>query len=418
METPRKLSKAPKKLGFSGSNEDIFLAGHSLGGTCANTMMQAYSFPWAGLIVMGAFVDESGQGSLYNYPVPVLSLEGDLDGGMARPGRMALWVEQATQYGEEESSRTGISAIEAMSAFKPVVILRGISHSSFCPGFTVPHDLTPEMPVRDAAQAIGMISSAFLDLNTRQSGKIFRDAMEYMQVAVAKTKEFLEPMIKFYTLEVDSGRGLWEGGKTSEWCEIAQKKISGLSEKDAARITVSSKYLNSSLELERSRTSYHLDGDHLYINVTGHNGYDLDIINTGRIAAASEVGCKLVGADRIEEQLGITTDNPKVTCRDINEYAYQLAWESLDETAKDRYVTYGRPVCFLDDVTATASAGPAWVYQGMKIADNVTCLQVQSLVLESKLDSLILPGNHYCKLFSPARALDWMITDSLKPKPE
>jgi len=45
------------------------------------------------------------------------------------------------------------------------------------------------------------------------------------------------------------------------------------------------------------------------------------------------------------------------------------------------------------------------------------CLAVASLKEGPQaLDSDIFPGIHYCKLLSPARVIDYIMTDSLKDK--
>jgi hypothetical protein len=70
-----------------------------------------------------------------------------------------------------------------------------------------------------------------------------------------------------------------------------------------------------------------------------------------------------------------------------------------------------------DDFTATGNIGPLWVKESMRIKDDKenNCLEVASLVEgPTKLHSLLFPGVHYCKLISPARIVDFIMTDSLK----
>ncbi|CAE7816008.1 unnamed protein product, partial [Symbiodinium necroappetens] len=72
---------AAAKQGWNRTNdsENLWLAGHSLGATCANKLFQAYnahnssnsgSSPYAGMVVMGGYVDETGDYDLLGYPVP------------------------------------------------------------------------------------------------------------------------------------------------------------------------------------------------------------------------------------------------------------------------------------------------------------------------------------------------------------
>eukprot|EP00971_Amphidinium_carterae_P168181 3332293-Amphidinium_carterae.1 len=123
-------------------SKEVWIAGHSLGGVCANTLFQAgtkngVDFPYAGVIVMGSYVDVSGEHDVLHYPKPVLTLNAELDAGAARPGKTAIWWEQHLELrktlGEE-------AALES----KPVIILPKLNHSDFCPGFDVPGDLMAE----------------------------------------------------------------------------------------------------------------------------------------------------------------------------------------------------------------------------------------------------------------------------------
>jgi hypothetical protein len=110
----------------AGSANDTFLAGHSLGGTCAHQLIQAHSAPFAyhAMITMGSYVDETGKGDLINYPIPVLTLGAELDGGMARPGKLALWYEQF------QNITAASSPAQALQS-SPVIVLPGATLLQF-----------------------------------------------------------------------------------------------------------------------------------------------------------------------------------------------------------------------------------------------------------------------------------------------
>jgi hypothetical protein len=85
---------AAAALGYNGSTTaDVFIAGHSLGGVCAGTLAAAYyqnttevasgDDNYAAVVVMGSYVDGSDVAA---YPLPVLTLGAELDGGAGRPG--------------------------------------------------------------------------------------------------------------------------------------------------------------------------------------------------------------------------------------------------------------------------------------------------------------------------------------------
>ena len=78
---------------------------------------------------------------------------------------------------------------------------------------------------------------------------------------------------------------------------------------------------------------------------------------------------------------------------------------------------HGRPICYEPDTHALFNIGPLFISETIKIEDNGKCLDVTSLGLGPQpLDSLIFPGVYYCKVLSPARVIDYIMTDSLKPK--
>jgi len=146
-----------------------------------------------------------------------------------------------------------------------------------------------------------------------------------------------------------------------------------------------------------------------------HTDYYADVANTGSITAASEVACKLLSSDRVAQQMNTTAERPKVDCREINKRAVQLAESMAAPSTLERYRKSGRGWCFLEDEPVTGSIGPVWVFVSkLTLESNATCMAVASPVLKTELDGKIYPGNHYCKVLSPARVLDWMMTDSLK----
>ena len=66
---------------------------------------------------------------------------------------------------------------------KPVLILKGMDHSSFCPGFQVPGDIFPA-DITDSSMAnqiIGGVTANFLHLHTNQNDERKSEALEYLR---------------------------------------------------------------------------------------------------------------------------------------------------------------------------------------------------------------------------------------------
>jgi hypothetical protein len=405
------VDAAVKLTNFSGDfRKDAYLAGHSLGATCANYLMQGYTTdagvpPYAGLVAMGGYVDEQGKGSLPSYATPLLTLGAELDGGLARPSKLALWARQA---------RDDVAKELKDAWTKPVIVLPDIDHSDFCPGFAVPGDL-PSASTREAAlDSIGEAVAAFLTVQVGSNG--VDEARATLQKLSALSDEIMDPVLKALDLETVGGTGLFKPGAASPWCARAQQKMAGLSAADAALLTVEDSYKAGGHEFEHSRVHYELlPGGKLRVNTTSHCTYNIDIANVGMRNAATNVGCKLIGANRVAEELKVKT-NTSVTCGDMNKEAVAVAESLASRRVYDRYAASGRKWCFLEDTTVTGNIGPLFLLTGITLEERGDCLAVGALKLQTELDSKLFPGVHYCKVLSPARALDWIMTDSLKHK--
>ena len=78
--------EAAAELGWEASAMSAtFLTGHSLGAVCAATLAEAYEGEYDAAVVMGACVTD-----VASFPLPVLTLGAELDGGGARPGYLSL----------------------------------------------------------------------------------------------------------------------------------------------------------------------------------------------------------------------------------------------------------------------------------------------------------------------------------------
>ncbi|CAK9114120.1 Hypothetical protein (Fragment) [Durusdinium trenchii] len=396
------------RAGWQRDPQDLWLSGHSLGSTCANMLFQAYnkgpSPPYAGLIVMGGYVDEAGEFDLIHYPVPVLSLNVELDGGLARPGKISTWWRQFLTL---RSSGDPVRS-------KPVIVLPQLNHSNFCPGFDVPGDLMAEVPQEEATSVIASSVSAFLVLHdSKTSSQIAQRALELLQQQVEWTEKLMTPYLKAQSWERNENHSVSSEG-SSPFCALAQRVLSGLQAEDEAKLEVLDGFHISSPNLEHCHPNWTQASQGLTVRSCSHTNYYPDLSNTGKITAALEIGCKMVSATRIEEKLKVQALEDHLPCKEMNKRAVQLAEELAFSSTLRRYNAHGRSWCFLGD--SPSVAGPVWVFKDrLLLKENKTCMSVQSPAMLTELNALICPGIHYCKLLSPARVLDWMMTDSLKP---
>eukprot|EP00931_Biecheleriopsis_adriatica_P063485 TRINITY_DN3845_c0_g2_i2.p1 TRINITY_DN3845_c0_g2~~TRINITY_DN3845_c0_g2_i2.p1 ORF type:complete len:534 (+),score=112.95 TRINITY_DN3845_c0_g2_i2:45-1604(+) len=409
-----RIDEAVAKSGFKSQDptQDTFLAGHSLGATCANYLAQGYSYEFAGLLEFGGFVDLTGDASVANFSIPVLHMAGELDGGGARVSSLAGLYGQAKSYAESNGWEQALK-------MKPVHVLEGLDHSDFCPGFfvTKTKDCKSEVSQDAALEAIGAAASAFLHLHSPTSDATKAAAMATMQKLLKFTQEMCEPFLVAFELEGKQLASPPSGVPAGPWCEVGQQVIAGLPSADADKLKVEPCTLITAglHQFEHQHTNYTVSGGSVEVTCFSAVEPSKQSISGSQFSAVS-VDCKMVDATRIGEQLHVTT-NSSVQCADINRKAVEVALKLLPAKSLKRYQEKGRGVCFEPDTAVFSNIGPLWVKSSLTLKESEQCLSVASSGLNSPITSKIFPGNHYCKLWSPAAAMDWMMTDSHKPFP-
>ena len=143
--------------------KQFFLAGHSLGGTCASYYTQAFEDKILANILYGTYVTDQ---NVADWKVPVLTVGAELDGGLGRPGYLLNSIRSSDKAAKDNG---GVNS-DWQLMHKPVMILPGMDHSNFCPGFSVPGDVIPS-DITDTSvsnKLIGEVSSSFLHFHTTQ----------------------------------------------------------------------------------------------------------------------------------------------------------------------------------------------------------------------------------------------------------
>jgi len=369
------------------------------------------NYSYAGVMQFGGYVDISGNSSIANYSIPLLHMAGELDGGGARPSTMAGLYEQSKSYADSHS-------LEESLKLKPVQVLDGLDHSDFCPGFfaTKAKDCKSEVSQEVALATIGAGASAFLHLNSPTSEALKASAMATMMKMLAFTQEMVNPFLTAYRLEKEEVASPPSGIPTGSWCAVAQHKIVGLSAGDAGKLKVEPCMLVGLDVFEYNHTNYTVlpNGQ---LDVTCYTAIEPPAGSIeGSQFAPKSVDCKMVDATRVAQQLHVST-NTNMSCAAINRMAVEVAKKLVPAKSLNRFEKKGRGVCFMPDSSVPFNIGPLWLKSKVKTNETKDCLQVTSSKDVSTIKSLIFPGNHYCKLWSPSAAMDWIMTDSHKPFP-
>lgn len=136
--------------------------------------------------------------------------------------------------------------------------------------------------------------------------------------------------------------------------------------------------------------------------------------------SAIEIGTKLASRQLAYQTTGASAPaslDDGDRCRSVNQAAYNLALAAASPTARARCQAKGRRLLMGPDRKPTPPAGPWWIWNYLDFAEAGSGdVEVRSWYAFYPLSGPAYgAGNHYCKLLSPARALEWVYTDCLRP---
>jgi len=211
--------------------------------------------------------------------------------------------------------------------------------------------------------------------------------------------------------------------QNSTWCgEFGQKTLIHIDESTWDNVDLDQTFLtvDDPFQIEHQHTSCELnDEGNLYINVSSMAEYDIGRavqVSQGLVlstASATDLACKMVSRDKVGDVLGDALSNDR-TCKDLNQVAVDYAMDLMagnDITSTyDRFKEIGYKIVLKDDKMITI--GPQWCLTKLSWKEDAKNEQVtvQSAALLSPITSSIYPGNHYCKLLSPVRVVEWAMS--------
>jgi dienelactone hydrolase len=422
----------------------FFVVAHSLGGIAAQEYISGHSDNVIGLALCGASLQRKYRND-NKFPVPTLVVAGELDG-----------LFRVTRVVEEYYNRIEKSGIEFQAAALtfPVTIIKGMSHIQFAtsdpPTLVRYRDLSPEITGESAREQAAAIMSHFLSYlvteNEADSSAILN--------AVQQTKDFSKPIIEAFELEGARGfnrphqkggfeencpRGLCEG-EGSPWSPTAQRYIA---DEDALKklgysLNVTDSYVQ--LSALPPFGDFHLptitanpqDPSVLDLPIYSQCFWDkLEGFDTGFISvSALEIGVKMIsqqcirirGAGVPKEDAPFSLDDPDF-CAEVNQKAYEWAFTHASGHTKSRFEKTGQRLTFGPD--QKKSGGPFWINAHLSFEDKTldngdVVKEVSAPMIKTAEDFIKIPGlpdpscYHYCKLLSPARAMEWIYVDGLR----
>ncbi|XP_063426640.1 uncharacterized protein LOC134710278 isoform X2 [Mytilus trossulus] len=374
--------------GFRGAK--VFLAGHGDGGHRASSYGHSifHKNRLDGVLLFSSFL--SGSYRLNNYPYPVLTISGDLD-GVTRVTKMVDAFEEL----EED-----LILAPTQKYTTPVIVMEGMNYGQFASGTLPPavasYDLKPEISQKDAYDAIANYTNAFM-LYVRDTN--VSEATSMLEEGYSKTQSILQPLSQVKALDDNEEY-------VSHWTNTAQQLIVGL-------LDTSLVEFDNTEETPSQPKSFRFRKPHQSDILKINSSTEVYFPNTdGTKIPQSPLQLKATMTNQraIKSLLPSAPFGAPATCQDINQDAFTLAFSKSSATAKARYQSKGRPIQFLPDVNVTSKN--SWnQYGDLKLNYNITGLFVQA----SRYISTKPSGrDDDCTLLSPFRAMEWIYVDSLK----
>ena len=424
---PTAISRVLKAMTEQGMNASaVFYSGHSLGGAMIQDYVYKNGNSSRGQILMGAYLLRKYRNQ--TYPVPTLTVGGELDG-----------LTRVTRVMEEYYHRIFVAKdLQAATRSFPVAVIEGMSHFQFASGNIPSHvknnDLKPEISYDTAHALVANLVSAFLALQVGDT----RD-LSTIQTAVEATGSLVKPLINAYQLEgfYNFLPPCYDKKPNSyctvgcPWTEKGQQIMGGLPQgpslidKDAFHPV----WQVTPIHLPHvTNNCSNPDSSCILHSVTvSQNVYeDIDKLDTASTyTSAKEIRAKLKSRQTVLQAAGIKnvlfniSDAPSI-CKEINLQAYDWAKANAGSKTYQRYVTFGEYMAMGED-KGPYNIGPEWIWSSLVFTESKNStggavLEVQSVMLKTPTDYYITSaaGMHYCKLLSPARAMEWIYVDGLR----
>eukprot|EP00457_Paulinella_chromatophora_P005137 gb/GEZN01005151.1/.p1 GENE.gb/GEZN01005151.1/~~gb/GEZN01005151.1/.p1 ORF type:complete len:569 (+),score=83.65 gb/GEZN01005151.1/:50-1756(+) len=375
-----------------------------------------------------------------SFPVRTLTIGGELD-GVVRVSRIA------------EAFYTQVALSSSSPSNHPVVVVLGLNHGIFLsdpasPGNALPpsvatQDLQPEISPKQAQAILSELIAQFVAGGSPDSA------------GGVSTRQWLSPLLSGFVSQEAS----WfftgaddEHGNASAWAAQAQFHMASPLPKNwqwadstsrnhmlSDEPTIPPYYRDQHrARVTADQTALTLSGSTVaqlrYLELTvkevdaGLNGWNIIKEETSNIVSLNDTGAEYVSALEIGTKMrsrqyvwnATEEDAPESLddgnrCADINQAAYQWALDRVSSSTLARFQRYGKPMVMGPDILPYPPAGPWWIWGYLQYNETRTALTVSSVYTFYSLSANAYgAGTHYCKLLSPARALEWIYVDGLR----
>ncbi|KAJ3299662.1 hypothetical protein HDV03_002828, partial [Kappamyces sp. JEL0829] len=441
----------------------MYIAGHSIGAAAAQREVSDHPADYKAAVLFGASVERRFNSS---FPIPVVAVNAELD-GLQRISRVA------EAFFNQFDRR--LQTIDHPSVQQHAIyIAPGMNHMQFADGVNPPSevkrlDLKADIATAQAHDMVSLVVSEFLCL--QRSACLDRsDSAAALVAKVQSTRTLLGPMIEAFRMEGSPNLftpcnsdhpsphcpyyAAWppQANRTASpntscicgvpFSSVAANIMSGLDPSvypltslDAIHdVSDTNPYhhphvwSNCSLALASTSAPCAMNSTTvsmvIYPDDKNDSGFAPATADEIRVKMASR---QVYALNSVDPNATLASYDSGSICAQINQESYTWALSVVSPAAMNRFQQYGQPMVMMDDGAPVVNIGPFFVNSKVEFKDaqqdgrwvrQVKAYGFKTDYRLTGLSAIFAPpdsnGYHYCKVLSPARAMEWILVDGLR----
>jgi hypothetical protein len=404
-----------KELRDQGANTtDVFVAGHSAGGFMAQDFLSNKSVTgYKGLILLGKFIKFEYIDPETNFPVPVLTIGGELD-GLTKISRLAMSFNQMLSHPK------GLGHI-----YYPVAIVPGAYHSSYITGDVPPvildSDIKNETTGPEVWAVCAKLVDAFMNVQLNiDSYKTAPGAQILFDYIYGTTYTLMKPLLHAFALE--GNPYLYNASliNTTEWVALHIYDQIGLAA-DKLNTTLNVSEIRNLTEFyNETPTAVYTN---MILDYKVFTRKEIGVVESDDISnppnqSAIWISTKYKSPTFIFDISKLQLASSSVTCKILNQKVIDQVMQDLPNKTADRFQKWGVRLQAGDDVEYSDEA--SWNASEAVYEDHVGYIVFKSPKLQTDVKMNFLGthdaegGDFYCKLLSPAKVAEWVYCDGLR----
>ena len=399
----------------------IFFVGEYVGGAYLQDYVLTSKKDASGLILLGSFLSRKNR---VKFSVPSLTIGGGRD-GLVRITRIMESYYHKILHSSLPFNDT--------CRHQSVVVLQQVTHAQFADG-SAPIgikgvDFKPTIRLDQAQQAISWLMASFIAVQIVDDSYLYK-----LLDAVKTTGDFLEPLLTAFTMEGyysfkppcydNLPSPLCTVG--SPWMKQAMTIMAGLkkaavNDTDGFHPVSEIKHIHhpkikNKCAVDEANCTLNIVTvcDNIYVKI---GEYDMGVLNASAIEIQAKMKSRQAAMEAVGEDVDFNSTDGGYLCSEINSAALKWAISITSNDTLADYLKHGQQLVIGKD-KGPYNIFPEWEKKTIEfvpdIRDGKSIMLVNAVVLRTSTKYIIpiFAGMHYCKLLSPARAIEWIYIDS------